>query len=227
MDVVPNEHSCTDTFTFLQELKQANITDKFITSFDVVSLFTHIPLKEMVDLAVNKILTEKTYLKMYKKELEEFYFFATSKTNFLFNGRVYDQIDGIAMGSPLSPIFANLFMRHHEKDWLDGCVGEGLSFYQRHVDDILVAFQNEINVVSCYLNERHPNIKFTKDENLKHGELSFLDVLIKNNGELITSIYHKDSYTGLLTNFRSFVPRVYKCMLVNSLTDRTFKINNA
>ena len=166
---------------------------------------------------------------MYKKELEEFYFFAISKTNFLFNGRVYDQIDGVAMGSPLSPIFVNLFMRNYEKDWLDGYVGEGPSFYRSYVDDMLVAFQNEMNVVSClrYLNERHPNIKFTKDENLKHGELSFLDVLIKNKGELITSIYHKDSYTGLLTKFRSFVPHVYKCMLVNSLTDRTFKISNA
>ena len=86
--------------------------------------------------------------------------------------------------------------------------------------------RNVLCLLLDYLNSRHPNIKFTKDENLKPGELPFLDVLIKNHGELVTSVYHKDSYTGLLTNFRSFIPYVYKRMLVNTLTDRTFKINN-
>ena len=43
----------------------------------------------------------------------------TSCTNkkkiFLFNGKFYDQIDGIAMGSPLAPVLANLFMGHNDK----------------------------------------------------------------------------------------------------------------
>ena len=118
-EVIPTEHSCSDTFTFVKELKQANVTDKFITSFDVVSLFTHIPLKETVDLAVNKILAKKPDLKISKKELTGLFFFATSKTNFLFNGKIYDQIDGVAMGSPLAPILANLFMGHHENNCLN------------------------------------------------------------------------------------------------------------
>ena len=67
--------------------------------------------------------------------------------------------------------------------------------------------------------------KFMKGANLKQGELSFLDVFIKNHGELITSIYHKDSDTGLLTKFRSFAPHVYKVMLVNAkiLTDENIQ----
>ena len=118
-------------------------------------------------------------------------------------------------------------MGHHEKVWLEMADG-GPTFYRRYVDDIFLTFENEECALSFldYLNNRHPNIKFTKDGNLKPGVLPFLDVLIKNQGKLVTSVYHKDSYTGLLTNFRSFIPHVYKRMLVNTLTDRTFKINN-
>jgi len=41
--------------------------------------------------------------------------FATAETHFLFKGVFYDQIDGVAMGSPLAPDLANLFMGHWEK----------------------------------------------------------------------------------------------------------------
>ena len=43
---------------------------------------------------------------------------ATSKTHFLFQGSLYDQIDGVAMGSPLAPILSNLFLGRHEKEWI-------------------------------------------------------------------------------------------------------------
>ena len=117
-DDIPNEFSCSDTFTFVEDLKGTNVNDKFITSFDVVSLFTHIPLQETLELAVKTILDKHPDLKISKKELLELFVFATSKTNFLFKGIVYDQIDGVAMGSPLAPILANLFMGHYEKEWL-------------------------------------------------------------------------------------------------------------
>ena len=64
-----------------------------------------------------------------------------------------------------------------------------------------------------------------KEENRK---LPFLDVLIDNNNPrgLITSVFHKSTYTGLLTNFLSFAPFSYKTGLVRTLEDRAFKINN-
>ena len=118
-------------------------------------------------------------------------------------------------------------MGHHEKGSLDDYKEVSPSFYRRYVDDIFLVFENDTQALSFfdYLNTRHPNIKFTKD-NTKPGELPFLDVLIKNQNELRTSVYHKSTYTGLLTNFRSFVPYVYKRMLVHTLIDRAYKINN-
>ena len=88
---------------------------KFMVSFDVESLFTNIPLEECIDLAVNCISEGNPDLKLSKPELRSLFTVATAQTHFLFNGSFYDQIDGVAMGSPLAPVLANLFMGHHEK----------------------------------------------------------------------------------------------------------------
>ena len=58
------------------------------------------------------------------------------------------------------------------------------------------------------------------------GILNFLDIKVDNNNGLTTSVYHKPTFTGLMTNFRSFVPHEFKTRLVHTLVDRIFKINN-
>ena len=115
------QYSCKDTFTFLEDLQASSeeVSDKFIVSFYVVSLFTNIPLNETTDLAVDLIFRDNPSLKCSKEDLNKLFHQATSRTNFLFYGDHYDQIDGVAMGSPLGPTLANLFMGHHEKNWLD------------------------------------------------------------------------------------------------------------
>ena len=54
----------------------------------------------------------------------------------------------------------------------------------------------------------------------------FLDVLVCNKPNLVTSVYRKPTYTGLLTNFFSFTPSKYKNGLIKTLLDRCYKINN-
>ena len=73
------------------------------------------------------------------------------------------------------------------------------------------------------MNNRHPNIKFTKENNV-NGSLPFLDILIANAKTLSTTVYRKSTYTGLLLNFKSFAPFQYKTRLIQTLLDRTFKI---
>ena len=69
--------------------------------------------------------------------------------------------------------------------------------------------------------------KFTMEKEENH-KLPFLDVLLDNhsNQGIITSVFHKKTYTGLLTNYYSFIPYSYKLGLVRTLVDRVFKINN-
>ena len=224
-EVTPNNYNAQDTFEFLKDLKQINIDNNFTVSFDVCSLFTNIPLNETIDIAVNLIFDKKPDLKISKKELKDLFEFCTSKTNFLFNGVIYDQIDGCAMGSPLAPPLANLFMGINETKWLEEYHGTGPIFYKRYVDDIFAVFENELqsNSFFDYLNNRHPNITFTKENN-ENGQLPFLDILISNSSTFSTTIYRKTTYTGLLLNFKSFTPFQYKTRLIQTLLDRTYKI---
>ena len=56
-----------------------------------------------------------------------------------------------------------------------------------------------------YINSRHPNIRFTMEKELNR-KLPFLDVLIDNSdaNSLLTRVYRKKTFTGLLTNYFSF-----------------------
>ena len=128
-----SEFSTQDSFTFVKELNQVSLNGKFLVSFDVISLFTNIPLNETINLAVDLILSNEPNLKINKDELKKLFFFATAQTHFLFNGDFFDQIDGVAMGSPLAPVLANLFMGHHEKIWLDECDRDKPSYYRRYI----------------------------------------------------------------------------------------------
>ena len=86
------------------------MTDKFLISFDVTSLFTNIPLSEAIDIAINLIFENSPDIKFTKRDIRKLFRIATSETHFTFNGSIFDQIDGAAMGSPLAPVLANLFM---------------------------------------------------------------------------------------------------------------------
>ena len=79
-----------------------------------------------------------------------------------------------------------------------------------------------------YINSQHPSIKFTCEKEVD-GKLPFLDVLLTLSESLKfeTRVYHKKTYTGLLTNYFSFTPSSYKIGLIRSLIDRIYKINNS
>ena len=131
------------------------------------------------------------------------------------------------MGSPLAPVLANLFMGHHENNWLKNYDGDKPIVYKRYVDDVFCLFNKEQDATEFleYLNKQHPNIKFTAEPEL-NGVLPFLDVSIKKRegGGFETSVYHKSSYTGLLMNYLSFTPNLYKKPLVKTLINRTYNI---
>ena len=95
------------------------MTDKFLISFDVTSLFTNIPLSEAIDIAINLLFENSPDTKFTKRELRKRFRIATSETYFPFNGSIFDHIDGVAMGSQLAPVLVNLFMGFHEQNRID------------------------------------------------------------------------------------------------------------
>ena len=143
-------------------------------------MFTSIPLNETIDLAVKLIFDNNPNIKITKKDLKKLFEFATSGTHILFDGNYYDQIDGVAMGSPLGPVLANLFMGFYEKQWLKEFNFCKVLLYHCYVDDICL-FNCEVAATKFfdYSNSRHPNINFTFEKQ-KGGKLAFLDILISN-----------------------------------------------
>ena len=175
---LPSTYSISDTFSFVEELKTVNLSNKFMVSLDVVSLFTNIPLKESIDLAVSYIAEGNPNLKLSKADLAILFSFATSQTNFLFSGKMYDQRDGVAMGSPLAPVLANIFLGHHENVWLNIYQGPFLQFYRPYVDDTFCLYNNAL-LFFDFLNSQHPDIKFTMEKE-SNKMLAFLDVYISS-----------------------------------------------
>ena len=125
------------------------------------------------------LLCEKIELGITKPQLRKLFVFATKQSHFTFNNTIFDQIDGVAMGSPLAPALANLFLGHHENNWLKDSKADKVLFYRRYVDDIFCMFktENDYEGFFDFINNQHPNIRFTFEKEHDHV-ISFLDVLI-------------------------------------------------
>ena len=90
-----------------------------MANLDVESLSTNIRLEETMKNWVNDLFSNNFNSgKLGRKELYELLKLATTESSFIFDNKLYKQIDGVAMGSPLGPTLANAFVCHYEKIWL-------------------------------------------------------------------------------------------------------------
>ena len=76
--LVPDDYSCKDAFSFVSQINSANLSRKFLVSYDVTSLFTNIPLQETIDIAINIIFNHN--LNITKKH----FLFATSDSFYFY-----------------------------------------------------------------------------------------------------------------------------------------------
>ena len=161
--IIPTSHCTKDSFTFCEKIKKVSATNKFLISYEVCSLFTSIPLKETIGIAVNLLLEHNPGLNITKAELKKLLEFSTLGTYFLFQGTIYDQKDGAAMGSPLGPVLANLFIDYYETVCLNTFGECEIILYRRYVDDVICLFNCESDAENFFefLNSQHPNVKFT------------------------------------------------------------------
>ena len=149
-----------------------------------------------------------------------------SESLVLFNSEYYKQIDGIGMGSSLGPTIANIFLSYHEQNWLKNCPCEFKPvIYKVYVNDtLLFRSKDHTEKFRCYLNCQHPNIKFTSEIE-ENNSILFLYIKIRRvNNSFSTNIYRKVTFSGVFTNFESFIPVSYKSNLIFTLLFRAFKL---
>ena len=113
-----------------------------------------------------------------------------------------------------------------ESKWLQDCPNDFKPvFYRRYVDDIFALLSSPDHADKFkYLSSKHPNINFSIEKE-KDGCLPFLDVSIfRENEKFSTNIYRKKIFSGVYTNFKSFVPETYKIGLTKSLSFWCFSL---
>ena len=147
---------------------------------------------------------------------------------FSFNNEIFHQTYGSPMGSPISPVLAELVLEHLEQMVLEQLRSKGihLKVFQRYVDDILaVASMRQIPHILRKFNEIHPRINFTLEEEV-NGQIPFLDVLVirSNSGELKTDWYHKATWSGRYLNYHSYLPFSYKLNTITVLAKKVLEL---
>ena len=155
-----NDYTITDAISFSEEIRNLPINeDSILVSYDVTALFTNVPLNETINILVDKAFTNDWFnqsydLNLQKDQIAKLLEIASTNQLCQFNGQLFELIDGVAMGSPLGPLMANVFLCHLEEK----LTNEGVmpTLYKRYVDDTL-AIMPSTDAASDFLsNPPHP-----------------------------------------------------------------------
>ena len=211
------------------KIKNIDIPENAILiSLDVTNLFTNIPINEAIQIIKNKLF-DSSLSDNESTELVNVLNVCLKQNFFMFNDKVYCQDDGLAMGSPLSPLLADAFMDMFENDHIlnNNRFHNHITYYYRYVDDILILWsgsKERLTEFVDYINSIHSKIKFTLElENNK--SLNFLDLTIRNvNNKHTFEIYRKPSHTGVIIHESSFHPHTHKLAALNSFVNRAIDI---
>ena len=135
--------------------------------------------------------------------------FCLTNTYFLFQGKYYEQVQGVAMGSPISPLIVNLFMEEFEV--------KALSTLAEHSQALLQ-----------HINNQDPHIEFTV-EPTQQGSLPFLDTLvtIESNNTFSTTVYRKPTHTDQYLHWDSNHHITAKQIVYNTLAHRAKVVSSS
>lgn len=223
-----NKYHIKDSFQFQRSIKHLKVPENHIlASFDVVSLYTCIP----IDLAIKVVEKNWAKIKSHTKLPQSEFLYALkvclNSTFFQYEDHFYEQIEGLAMGAPVSACIANLVMEHVESEVLSKCKGK-FQYYKRFVDDsIICVHKDKCQEVLDQFNSYHPSFKFTSEVE-KNLSLNFLDLTIdhKLGTKIQTQWYQKSIHSGRYLNYLSAVPFHQKVNVVKNIVSRVLNLTD-
>lgn len=197
-----------------------------MVSFDVVSLFTSVPLDFTIEIILRKVYDEKLIpTKLKRNEMKNLLELCTKEMHFSFDDKIFRQINGVAMGSPLGPVIANIFMVELEEHLIPK-MGGLVDLWFRYVDDTFTFIKKgEVDRIIQILNSFHEGIKFTFEKE-SNDSIAFLDVTVlkKTDGSFDTDIHQKKTDTDIYLNWNSFAPKSWKIGTIKGLIRRAILI---
>ena len=225
-----NQYTIDNGYNFRNNILNQD-DETFMVSFDIESLFTNVPVNETIDIIIRKLFPESdsTFHNFNSDDFRTILKLAVLDTPFIFNNVSYEQIEGVAMGSPLGPTFANIFIASLEEAILNSTPSHFKPvFFKRYVDDTFALFkhESEAELFLDFINSLHPNIKYTLEKET-NGKLAFLDLLVSRGSDgFNTEVYRKQTFTGLGLNFYSFCDGKFKKNCISTLLYRAFHYAN-
>ena len=204
--------------------------DEILVSFDVKSLFTSIPIEEAISVCesrLNEDTTLKTRTDLSVQTIIQLLRFCLTSITFQYDGKHYQQKDGLAMGSPVSPVIADLFMIDLENRTFSSCTNVTLPRkWFRFVDDVIsIIKKTDTELFLEHLNSQNEKISFTM-ESEKDGSLPYMDVLFtrQTDGTLKRKVFQKPTHTNRYVQFDSHHPISTKRGVITGLVNRAVQI---
>lgn len=222
-----NRYYIPDSFHFSNLVNNMVLPPGFvIVSFDVVSLFTNIPVNLFLDIITKKWPSIQEHTSIPLEDFKQLASFVFESTYFTFDNRFYQQIFGTPMGSKVSPIAAQYVM----DEVLDTCISVldfEIPFIKKYVDDIICAIPSDsVQYTLEVLNSYHPNIQFTIEQETNHS-VPFLDTLVIRQDQTVkTDWYMKPTASGRYINYHSYHPKKMKFNTIINLKNRIMKVSH-
>ena len=204
-----------DSYDLLEALKQLNLTElpstMRIASADVDALYPSMDIKTGLQL-VQEFIEELDWGTKYRRQfLIKAMEFVLTKGYITFQDEIYQQTNGAAMGSPMIPPYANIFMYQLEKATVHKHTSTGsLILFKRFIDDVfIITKDSEITELQGELNSLRPFIKLTWTPPAKY--CNFLDIIVSiKNNKLHTNVFQKQLNTYAYLPFHSYHTKAQK-----------------
>ena len=183
-----------------------------MVSFDVKSLLANLPLETTIDIILRRIYTNhELTTSLIKEKIKKLFLLSTKNVHFTCNGQIYILVDGVAMGSLLSPLLADIVMIDLERSLISRL--SKVKFWRRYFDDTICFVKiGSIEYIMSVLNSSHKNIQFTCEVE-STAKLLFLDVLLMRNDEdVTTTVYRKEVNSNVYLHWDSFTPISWKTL---------------
>ena len=221
---IPSKYSIASNAEFMQKLKDLELHEgDYCMSFDIVSLFTNVPLEETISIVANSMEEQQSAEKSLSKAGIIALLKRATGGIFTHRNQLYQQEDGVAMSNPLAPTLANFFLGHLENSLFqeNADTSDQPVFYTRYVDDIFCVFRKDCDYRRFHskLNALHNNLEFTYE--MGGTSMPFLDtsITLKQDG-IRSTVYRKPTNTNVLLNNTAVAPSSWKTGLLKCLLHR-------